>query len=89
MSSIMLPMVCGSLPKRLPESNIWKQESNNTVSIINSVDGKDEVPQLMIPGRIEEGQNKQYGVQERDGGKAAIDSELEVRNGPVEKPKRA
>lgn len=36
------------------------------------------VPQLMMRGWIEEGQNKQYTVQERDEGKAAIDSEQEA-----------
>lgn len=60
------------------EQHLKTEESNNTVSIIDGVDGKDQVAQRMMPGWIEEGQNKQYGVQERDGGKAAIDSELEV-----------
>lgn len=57
----------------------WSFYRTATCENIDSVAGKEPVPPLMMAGRIEEGQNKQYmWAPERDGGEAAIDPEPEV-----------
>lgn len=52
-------------------------ETDNILSIINSMDGKDRVAELMMPRWIEKGQNK-LCESKRHSGEAKIDSEPEL-----------